>query len=108
MRFHLFIGLAVAVVLSVMTVALAGGFTMSSVNVASEQPCCTADCCPECIACCAIDGCCEECIQCCIDMGCDPSCCLPTTNVESAKKVGASRTQPVSKDPECCAGGCCN
>ncbi|MBX9580853.1 MAG: hypothetical protein K2X87_11145, partial [Gemmataceae bacterium] len=79
MRFKLFLGLSVAVVLSVAAVALAGGFTKSPVPVAvadqpaatADQPCCV-DCCPECIACCAIDGCCEECILCCIEMGCDP------------------------------------
>ena len=120
MRLKLFLGLSVAVVLSVAAVALAGGFTKPpapvSIAVAqpapcADQPCCTdADCCPECIACCAIDGCCEECIECCIEMGCDPSCCFPaltSAKAEAPKKAEASCAQPAKKGQACCADGCC-
>lgn len=90
MRLKLFLGLSLAGVLAVAAFALAGGFTKSPALIATtaqpaanaEQPPC-ADCCPECIACCAIDGCCIECMLCCIEMGCDPFCCLPTATAEA-------------------------
>lgn len=95
-------GLCLAVVLSAAAFALAGGFTKSPVAVqptaTADQPCC-ADCCPECITCCALDGCCEECILCCIEMGCDPSCCFPAP---------AAKAQPQACKPSAgCTGGSC-
>jgi hypothetical protein len=92
MRSKLLTGLGLAAVLSVAAVALAGGFTKSAapINAAQSQPascvaqpsCTATECCPECIACCAVDGCCEECFLCCIEMGCDPSCCFPSATTK--------------------------
>jgi hypothetical protein len=119
MRSQLFAGAALAAVLTV-AVALAGAFTKSPAPASAApaqavasaaQPCGSgADCCPECLACCADDGCCPECLACCIAMGCDPSGCFPAlarAKAEAPKQAEESSAQAPEKGQDCCADGCC-
>lgn len=73
---------------------------VAPVTAEADQPCCRVmDCCPECVACYALDGCCEECMLCCIEMGCDPFCCFPAL---------AAKAEPqVCKLSAGCTGGSC-
>lgn len=115
MRSKLFAGSALAAVLTVAAVTLAGGFTKSPATVRPE-PSQAVDCldgsacCPECIACCAEDGCCWECVECCIEMGCEPSFCfeaLTSAKAEAPDKAEVSCAQPAENGEACCADGGC-
>ena len=73
---------------------------------AAKAQCC-ADCCPECLACCAEDGCCPECILCCIAMACDPSCCFPSSTsakAEAGSTKSVASAAKASKLPMAAAG----
>ena len=83
MRYKWFCLAALAAMLCVAAVTLAAGFARPAARSASQARCTEADCCPECVACCALDGGCPECEECCEAMGCAPCCSAGTDAIPS-------------------------